>query len=147
VTPPASSTPRSPRTTAGYDGPRSTPLPWHIGPHGPPGRGPPPGGAAPPPPTGRDPVYAWSTRGQVDQLTKLLEAERDSGRPVPRQPAELATLLQRNFKSEDLLVDAWGTPFFLEYRVGTVRVVSAGPDRARGPEADLKGRPVAARGR
>lgn len=95
---------------------------------------------------GLDPVYAWSTRSQVGQLTSLMEAERDAGRPVPRNPGELRTLLQRNFKSEDLLIDAWGTPYFIEHRTGTVRVVSAGPDRRPGTDDDLKGRPVAARG-
>jgi len=93
---------------------------------------------------GLDPIYTWTTRAKVGQLTHILQAEAAAGRPVPTRSSELPALLERSPRVEDLSKDAWATPFGIERQRFVVRVVSAGPDRTFGTEDDIKGEPIAA---
>jgi hypothetical protein len=89
-----------------------------------------------------NPVYVWSANSRVTDFHRRLEADMERGRQVPSDSA-LHVYLERAFPGVDL-TDPWGTPYFLANEHNSVRVASAGPDRARGTADDILSPPIRA---
>lgn len=84
-----------------------------------------------------DPVYEWSTRSKVSEITRMLNTEKASGRSVP-EPRAFAEFLEKRYPGGGSL-DPWGTPYYMktERRGGTF-VGSAGRDAVAGTGDDIR---------
>jgi hypothetical protein len=87
-----------------------------------------------------NPIYSWSTRNTISDLTKDLHDEKSLGRTLPD-----AKKFQRfvEEKRPGDTVDAWGNPYYLLSNRKTVRVGSMGVDGVRGNSDDILSPPVA----
>lgn len=86
-----------------------------------------------------DPVYEWSTRNKVKELTGDLRQQVILGRTLPR-PAEYAAFVEGS-RGDGSSNDPWGTPYYLLLERRTFQVGSAGPDRQPGTPDDILGEP------
>ena len=92
-----------------------------------------------------DPAYEWLTRSRVGEIARALNAEISRGRDLP-STSKLPEFLGRHFGGGDSAVDAWGTNYFYARDSWTLRVASAGPDRAPHTEDDILSPPLHAGG-
>lgn len=92
-----------------------------------------------------DPAYEWLTRSRVGEIARALNAEESRGSELPTS-AGLPEFLTRHFGSEGAAVDAWGTRYFYYRDQWTLRVASAGPDRAPHTDDDILSPPLHSRG-
>lgn len=83
-----------------------------------------------------DPVYEWSTRSRVEEISRLLQARTAGGHVLPT-PRAFSDFLRAEYRRDADAVDAWGTPYYLRAeRLQTV-VGSAGRDREPGTADDI----------
>ena len=92
-----------------------------------------------------DPAYEWLTRSRVGEIARALNAEKSRGNDLPSS-AKLPEFLTRHFGGGDAAVDAWGTGYFYTRDTWTLRVASAGPDRAPNTDDDILSPPLHAGG-
>lgn len=95
------------------------------------------------------PIRRLTVKDRVDRVSAFVEVEARITGLAP-QERDLARVLRKMFPGrEDVLVDPWGTRFYLRRRGDSFHVVSAGPDRRRGTADDITSnqRPIPARGR
>ncbi len=84
-----------------------------------------------------DPVYEWSTRSKVSEITRMLNTEKASGRNVP-EPRAFTEFLEKRYPGGGSL-DPWGTPYYLKTeRRGATWVGSAGRDATAGTADDIR---------
>jgi hypothetical protein len=83
-----------------------------------------------------DPVYEWSVRSRVAEISRSLAADLSGGRAVPDQRG-FSAYLESSYPGVEAALDPWGTPYYLQKEIVGVRVVSAGRDRERGTEDDI----------
>ncbi|HEX2095610.1 MAG TPA: hypothetical protein VHG28_24650 [Longimicrobiaceae bacterium] len=83
-----------------------------------------------------DPVYEWSARSRVQEIARIIEAERTAGRPLPT-PRTFGGFLEERFPGGNGALDPWGVPYYLRRERGSLVVGSAGRDRKPGTEDDI----------
>lgn len=88
-----------------------------------------------------DPVFEWSARSRVHEISRALEAESSLGRPIPTS-STLPAFLRRHYKRDDATVDPWNVHFYLARDTWTVRVASAGRDQQPFTADDILSPPV-----
>lgn len=83
-----------------------------------------------------DPVYEWSTRSRVEEISRLLQARTARGEMLPT-PRTFSDFIRAEYHRDADTVDAWGTPYYLRAdRLRTV-VGSAGRDGTPGTADDI----------
>ncbi len=87
------------------------------------------------------PAYRQYARWRIQEITRLLEHQVESNRPLPGR-STFTAFLERGLGSERAARDPWGTPYFLKAEPFSIRVGSAGPDRKVGTDDDLLGRQI-----
>lgn len=87
------------------------------------------------------PAHEWMVRSRVAEIARALEAESAASRELPTS-AMLPAFLAEHYRTPDAGVDPWATPYFLVRDAWTLRVASAGPDRAPITADDILSPPV-----
>ncbi len=87
------------------------------------------------------PAYRQYASWRLEEITRHLENQLESGRPPPGRNT-FTPYLERALLSESGARDPWGTPYYLKPEPFSVRVGSAGPDRKLGTDDDLLGRKI-----
>lgn len=87
------------------------------------------------------PAHEWMVRSRVAEIARALEAESAASRALPTS-ATLPAFLAEHYRTPDAGVDPWETPYFLVRDAWTLRVASAGPDRAPITKDDILSPPV-----
>ncbi len=83
-----------------------------------------------------DPIFGWSAHGEEERYLADLRARVNTGQPLPA-PREFQRHLERTARSGRGGNDPWGSPYYLELTLDSIRVGSAGPDRKRGTDDDV----------
>lgn len=84
------------------------------------------------------PVHAWMTNQELNQIVEDLELHQETRGPLPSARGEFDEWMDGRYPQEPSREDAWGTRYELEVTGERFRVVSAGPDREFGTERDLR---------
>jgi hypothetical protein len=87
------------------------------------------------------PAHEWMVRSRVAEIARALEAESAANRALPTS-ATLPAFLAEHYRTSDAGADPWDTPYFLVRDAWTLRVASAGPDRAPVTADDILSPPV-----
>ncbi len=87
------------------------------------------------------PAYRQYASWRLQEISRHLENQLESGRPLPGR-SSFTPYLERALLSESAARDPWKTPYYLKPEPFSVRVGSAGPDRKVGTDDDLLGRKV-----
>ena len=83
------------------------------------------------------PIRRLTVKDKVNRVSAFVEVESRITGMAP-QDRDLARVLRKLLPGrEDVLVDPWGTQFYLRRRGDGFHVVSAGPDRRRGTADDI----------
>lgn len=83
-----------------------------------------------------DPVLRWSTRGEMRQIVRDLEALSEIPRRFPLDQEEFHDWMEREYEG-DATTDPWGATYDLRLSSGTFSIVSPGPDGAFNTEDDV----------
>ena len=86
-----------------------------------------------------NPVYRWDAKNRVNEIYRLMERERSQGVAMPA-PRDFSKFLTER-EGPSAATDPWGEPFYLQISKRTMRVSSAGPDRAAGTGDDIHSKP------
>lgn len=74
-----------------------------------------------------NPVLAWQTRSEMDQIARELQMINREGQALPERGEEFLAWMGRNFQGGSS-VDAWGNVYSLVVWDDSVGIVSRGPD-------------------
>jgi len=83
-----------------------------------------------------DPVLRWSTRGEMRQIVRDLEALSEIPRRFPVDQEEFRNWMEREYEG-DATTDPWGARYELRLTSETFSIVSPGPDGAMNTEDDV----------
>jgi hypothetical protein len=83
------------------------------------------------------PAKRYQARSELDFLVKQMKMDRDEARPLP-DARTFPQWIQRKRPSGGDENDPWDTPYYLIPASDGLSVVSAGPDRQRGTEDDIR---------
>lgn len=75
-----------------------------------------------------DPLYEWSARSRLGDISGALQAERALNHALP-DARGFGGFLRAHFRGEQGALDPWGVPYYLREHRGRVTVGSAGRDR------------------
>lgn len=75
-----------------------------------------------------DPVLRWSTRGEMRQISRDLEALSEIPRRFPLDQEAFREWMEREYEG-DARTDPWGAAYELRLSSSTFTIVSPGPDR------------------
>lgn len=84
-----------------------------------------------------NPTRRAGVKRELDFILRAIENERQMGRPVP-DPNTFHEWVGSSVDALNDGLDPWGQPYYLELSRATVTVVSAGPDRERGTDDDVR---------
>jgi hypothetical protein len=91
----------------------------------------------PPLQRGLDPVYRWLAMQEMREIARELRRRGLSFHPLP-QPREFSRFLDEHLYIRRGSLDPWETPYYLTITGDSIVIGSAGPDRERGTEDDLR---------
>jgi len=74
-----------------------------------------------------NPVLAWQTSGEMDQIARELQMINREGQALPEPGKEFQAWMGRNFQGGSDQ-DSWGTSYSLKIWSDSVGIVSNGPD-------------------
>ena len=75
-----------------------------------------------------NPVFRWSTRGEMRKIARDLESLGQAGRDFPAEQEAFVEWMDRNYQGVTSTIDAWGATYHLQLRSDSFTVVSPGPD-------------------
>lgn len=84
-----------------------------------------------------NPVFAWQTRSEMDQIARELQMINREGQALPEPGEEFNAWMGRNFQGGSS-VDAWGNPYRLLIWDDSVGISSRGPDLEIDTADDLR---------
>ena len=74
-----------------------------------------------------NPLLAWQTRGEMEQIARELQNLNRQGDPLPAEGEEFGHWVARRFQGGSSL-DAWGHSYSLKIWPDSVGIISSGPD-------------------
>ena len=83
-----------------------------------------------------NPVLAWQTRSEMDQIARELQMINREGQALPERGEQFDAWMGRNFQGGDR-EDAWGNPYTLTVWPDSFGIVSKGPDLEVGTPDDI----------
>lgn len=83
-----------------------------------------------------DPVLRWSTRGEMRQIVRDLEALSEIPRRFPLDEEEFRDWMEREYEG-DATTDPWGATYQLRLSSNDFSIVSPGPDGSFGTDDDV----------
>lgn len=84
-----------------------------------------------------NPVFRWSTRGEMRRIARDLETQSETGRGFPRGQEAFDAWMDDNFQGITSKTDPWGNTYTLRLRPDSFGVVSSGPDGEVGTDDDV----------
>ena len=86
-----------------------------------------------------DPVFEWSTKGEMNKIAREMELHERQHRSVPDRQQEFADWMSQKFGTDPgALTDSWGRPYRWQAWPDSFAVISAGRDRTNYTEDDLR---------
>lgn len=82
-----------------------------------------------------DPVYEWTARSRVQEISRFLQTRAATGKQLPA-PKGFAGFLDDQ-SGKDASLDPWGSPYYLKRERTALSVGSAGRDRQPGTADDI----------
>jgi hypothetical protein len=79
---------------------------------------------------------------KVNEIAQEIETAGPTGLAVPSSDRELSTFLRSKYHMEAAELDPWGVPYFLTRAGNSVRITSAGRDRAPHTADDITSEPI-----
>lgn len=83
-----------------------------------------------------DPLYEWQVRARVADMQGTLQRAVDTEQPIPK-PFKFSQYLEDQY-GEGGDLDPWGVPYYMDGNRHRIRVGSAGRDRTRNTDDDIR---------
>lgn len=75
-----------------------------------------------------NPVFRWSTRGEMRKIVRDLETLSQTGRPFPTDQDAFERWMDRTYRGITSTLDAWENTYVLRVSYDTFVVIAPGPD-------------------
>lgn len=88
-----------------------------------------------------NPLYEWSARTRVDEISDVVKRADSLGRSVPADGVAFAAFVDSEDMQQDASKDPWGTPYYIVFNGQSFQVGSAGKDLQPGTDDDILSTP------
>jgi Type II secretion system (T2SS), protein G len=90
-----------------------------------------------------NPLYEWSARTRVNEISDVVKRADSLGRSVPAGGPAFAAFVDTEDMQQNASEDPWGTPYYIVFNGQSFQVGSAGKDRDPGTDDDILSTPQA----
>lgn len=88
-----------------------------------------------------NPLYEWSARNRVNEISDLVKRADSIGHTVPAGGPAFDAFVDAEDTQENASIDPWGTPYYIVFNGSSFQIGSAGKDRQPNTGDDILSTP------